>query len=171
MTPYGDGDLGQHWLGWWLVAWGHRAITWTNVDLLPKVFMFCGKKCSRAYSATWVTISHFYRYQSMIHCSKRRVPSMYICHHYLVWWLNYSLPQTWFSLLVDQVMVSKGWLLLKCSHYTLIIGWRYQRVARCDSRTQINIANRKIYSWKYCTFMYSWIRLLLIELCVFIYNS
>ena len=29
-------DLGQHWLrqSWqWLVAWGHQAITWNNVDL------------------------------------------------------------------------------------------------------------------------------------------
>ena len=33
MTPYGGRDLGQHWLGWWLVAWRHLAITWTNVDL------------------------------------------------------------------------------------------------------------------------------------------
>ena len=33
MTPYGDGDLGQHWLRLWLVAWRHQAITWTNVDL------------------------------------------------------------------------------------------------------------------------------------------
>ena len=35
MTPYGDGDLGQHWLRYWLVAWRHHAITWTNVDLPP----------------------------------------------------------------------------------------------------------------------------------------
>ena len=33
MTPYGDSDLGQHWLRQWLVAWRHQAITWTNVDL------------------------------------------------------------------------------------------------------------------------------------------
>ena len=33
MTPYGDKDLGQHWLRQWLVAWRHQAITWTNVDL------------------------------------------------------------------------------------------------------------------------------------------
>ena len=33
MTPYGDMELGQHWLRWWLVAWRHQAITWTNVDL------------------------------------------------------------------------------------------------------------------------------------------
>ena len=26
-------DLGQHWLRYWLVAWRHQAITWTNVDL------------------------------------------------------------------------------------------------------------------------------------------
>ena len=32
MTPYGDRDLGQHWLRQWLVAWWHQAITWTNVD-------------------------------------------------------------------------------------------------------------------------------------------
>ena len=33
VTPYGDVDLGQHWLRQWLVAWRHQAITWTNVDL------------------------------------------------------------------------------------------------------------------------------------------
>ena len=33
MTPYGGRDLGQHWFGWWLVAWRHHVITWTNVDL------------------------------------------------------------------------------------------------------------------------------------------
>ena len=33
VTPYGDIGLGQHWLRWWLVAWWHQAITWTNVDL------------------------------------------------------------------------------------------------------------------------------------------
>ena len=33
VTPYGDRDLGQHWLSLWLVAWRHQAITWTNVDL------------------------------------------------------------------------------------------------------------------------------------------
>ena len=32
VTPYGDRDLGQHWLGEWLVAWRHQSITWTNVD-------------------------------------------------------------------------------------------------------------------------------------------
>ena len=32
-TPYGDIELGQHWLRQWLVAWRHQAITWTNVDL------------------------------------------------------------------------------------------------------------------------------------------
>ena len=33
VTPYGDTDLGQHWLRKWLVAWRHQAITWTSVDL------------------------------------------------------------------------------------------------------------------------------------------
>ena len=31
VMPYGEIDLGQHWLRWWLVAWQHQAITWTNV--------------------------------------------------------------------------------------------------------------------------------------------
>ena len=34
VMPYGNRDLGQHWLRCWLVAWWHQAITWTNVDLL-----------------------------------------------------------------------------------------------------------------------------------------
>ena len=33
MTPYGGGDLGQHWFRYWLVAWQHQAITWNNVEL------------------------------------------------------------------------------------------------------------------------------------------
>ena len=33
MTPYGDRDLGEHWLRQGLDAWRHQAITWTNVDL------------------------------------------------------------------------------------------------------------------------------------------
>ena len=33
LTPYGDINLGQHWLRLWLAAWRHQAITWTNVDL------------------------------------------------------------------------------------------------------------------------------------------
>ena len=33
VTPYGDRDLGHHWLRKWLVAWRHQAITWTIVDL------------------------------------------------------------------------------------------------------------------------------------------
>ena len=32
VTPYDDRDLCQHWLKYWLVAWRHQAITWTNVD-------------------------------------------------------------------------------------------------------------------------------------------
>ena len=33
VTPYGVGDIGQHWFMEWLIAWQHQAITWTNVDL------------------------------------------------------------------------------------------------------------------------------------------
>ena len=36
---YGDINLGQHWLKWWLVGWRHKFITWTNVNL-PKII--CG---------------------------------------------------------------------------------------------------------------------------------
>ena len=32
VTPCDEIDLGQHWFGEWLGAWGHQAITWTNVD-------------------------------------------------------------------------------------------------------------------------------------------
>ena len=38
VTPYGDIDLGPCWLRWWLTAWWHQAIIWTNIDLSPKVF-------------------------------------------------------------------------------------------------------------------------------------
>ena len=40
VPPYGNTELGQHWLGWCLFAWWPQAITQTNVDLTSKVF--CG---------------------------------------------------------------------------------------------------------------------------------
>ena len=36
VTPYGETELGQHWLKYWFVARRHQAITWTNVDLPSK---------------------------------------------------------------------------------------------------------------------------------------
>ena len=33
-TAYSDIGLGQHWLRQWLVAWWHRAITWTSASVL-----------------------------------------------------------------------------------------------------------------------------------------
>ena len=33
VMPYGDTDLGQHWLRWWLGVWWHQVITYTNIDL------------------------------------------------------------------------------------------------------------------------------------------
>ena len=40
VMPYGDIDMGQHWLRQWLVASWHQAITQTIVDFSSKVF--CG---------------------------------------------------------------------------------------------------------------------------------
>ena len=40
IISYGDVDLSQHWLRWWLVAEGYQVITWSNVNLTAKVF--CG---------------------------------------------------------------------------------------------------------------------------------
>ena len=37
--PYGNIDLGQHWLRKWHIAWQHPAITWVKVDLSK---VFCG---------------------------------------------------------------------------------------------------------------------------------
>ena len=33
LAPSGTKELGQHWFRWWLVAWWHQAIIWTNVDI------------------------------------------------------------------------------------------------------------------------------------------
>ena len=38
MPPNGGIDLGQHWPRYWLVEWESVTITWTNVDVLWKVF-------------------------------------------------------------------------------------------------------------------------------------
>ena len=37
VMPYGDKDLGQHWLRQGPVAWWHQAITWINVDIIKGV--------------------------------------------------------------------------------------------------------------------------------------
>ena len=37
VKPYDNIALSQHWLGWWLGAVMHQAITWTNLDLPSKV--------------------------------------------------------------------------------------------------------------------------------------
>ena len=39
-APYGDMYLGSYWLRYWLVAWRHQAITWTNIDLSSMVFCY-----------------------------------------------------------------------------------------------------------------------------------
>ena len=36
--PYGNIDLGQHWLRQWFVAWWQQAIAWANADLSSKRF-------------------------------------------------------------------------------------------------------------------------------------
>ena len=33
VTPYDKKELVQHWVRWWLLAWQHQVIAWTNVDL------------------------------------------------------------------------------------------------------------------------------------------
>ena len=53
---YGVIELGrQHWFRWWIAAWRHQAITWTNVDSLSKVF--CGihlKASSKEVLINWI---------------------------------------------------------------------------------------------------------------------
>ena len=34
VMPYGDKDLAEHWLSWWLVAWCHQAISLIKNDQL-----------------------------------------------------------------------------------------------------------------------------------------
>ena len=45
--PYEVMELSQHWFRWWLGAWWHQAITWTNVDL--SLVGFCAWKYCLLY--------------------------------------------------------------------------------------------------------------------------
>ena len=38
VTQCGLLNLGKHWFEWWLVAWWHQAITWSNDDLYHKQY-------------------------------------------------------------------------------------------------------------------------------------
>ena len=55
MTPYGDINLGQHWLKKWFVAYRHQTIIWTNPDF-PLVG-FCSIHLKAV--SQWVT-SYYY---------------------------------------------------------------------------------------------------------------
>ena len=55
VMPDGDLDLGQHPLRWWLVAWWHQAITWTNVDLIISDVLWHSPESNSSVSA-WATI-------------------------------------------------------------------------------------------------------------------
>ena len=57
MMPYGDRDLGQHWLRQWLVAWRHQAITWTNVDLSSVRFSYSNHQRVIPQGKTWSSIT------------------------------------------------------------------------------------------------------------------
>ena len=79
LTPHGDTDRGQHWLGQWLFAWRHKAITWTNVDLSSKVF--CGIRL-------WV-ISHEVIMNIIRDCNAENIS---------IWWRHhgdYTLKNSW----------------------------------------------------------------------------
>ena len=38
MRCYNVMDFARHWLKWWLAAWHHQTITWTNGDLSSSIF-------------------------------------------------------------------------------------------------------------------------------------
>ena len=59
VTPYGDRDLGQHWLRQWHVAWRYQGITWTNVDWSSvKSSVIRTRTISQAMHLPSVTKSH-----------------------------------------------------------------------------------------------------------------
>ena len=67
VVPYGDINLGHHWLRQWLVAWGLQAITWTNVDFssMGSVTFIWGhfpRKYPSYQSVRWVWKLLFFKY-------------------------------------------------------------------------------------------------------------
>ena len=54
VTPYGDIDLGQHCLRWWLVFWWHQAITWTKCWFIISGFLLHLKPISREMLKIWI---------------------------------------------------------------------------------------------------------------------
>ena len=54
MTPYGNIDLNEHWLKYWLVAWWHQDITWINIDF--SLLGFCGIHMRAISSWAWIIV-------------------------------------------------------------------------------------------------------------------
>ena len=70
--------LGQHWLRWWLFAWQHQVITWTNVDL-----------SSTEYGENWLTpVPSLYAVLVVVIDNSGAVQDMEARHEQCqVWWM------------------------------------------------------------------------------------
>ena len=69
VTPCGESCLRQRWLIWWLAAWGHQALTWTDVDIL--LVRICG---IHKWKISLLKIYHWYEYVNYYLKNKRHLP-------------------------------------------------------------------------------------------------
>ena len=72
VTPCGVTQFVQNWFSYWLVAWGHRAITWTNVDL-SSMWCFGIHMTCHLMLMNGITIQ---KYVLLWICSKKILPSI-----------------------------------------------------------------------------------------------
>ena len=66
VMPYGDSDLGQHWLRCWFVAWRHQAITWTNLISISEVLWHLPESNFTVSGQTTILYNEFESYSFTI---------------------------------------------------------------------------------------------------------
>ena len=88
VKTYGNIDLAQNWLRYWLVAWRHQAITWTKKKQKNKCVVrarhdyICGHLSFKYHSCSCST-------QWCMHCARRSAVSQYIT------WTNVGSSSAW----------------------------------------------------------------------------
>ena len=94
VTPYGDSDMGQHCLKYWLVTRRHQAITQTNVDFSPVSFLWC---------STWSDFT-----------ASAPSPILYNEFQNITFWFTATSPRgQWLNFTFRSERMKAHWLMLK----------------------------------------------------------
>ena len=116
VMPYGDSDLGQHWLRCWFVAWWHQAITWTNLISISEVLWHLPESNFTASGQTTILYNEFESYIFTITTTSPR--GQWVKEILDIILINVTRVSESFTESINvQECYFRGWLSLKSSIY------------------------------------------------------